>query len=237
MPPRGTRKLREIESEGKKGRERKNPEQIRANSREGYYWSLLLGSERRQLITDREVCSRELWQSLPVTRSFASKLRPSLPPPPLRLSLILFLSVLPFGKQESLRGIPDQLEPGGAVGAFLTRLVLLGDYGGAVPLQLSAELGDDGMQLGEPLLVPRGLLFRALLGAGRLHLRSHQRGLGRLPRARSRHQPRVQLGHFGPQRGERGRMQLRKERFISFIGSFLMSRDVFSLSRRAKYSL
>jgi len=81
MPPRGTRKLREIESEGKKGRERKNPEQIRANSREGYYWSLLLGSERRQLITDREVCSRELWQSLPVTRSFASKLRPSLPPP------------------------------------------------------------------------------------------------------------------------------------------------------------
>jgi hypothetical protein len=32
-------------------------------------------------------------------------------------------------------------------------------------------------------------------------------------------------------------MQLRKERFISFIGSFLMSRDVFSLSRRAKYSL
>lgn len=89
-----------------------------------------------------------------------------------------------------------------------TRLVLLGDHGRAMPLQLSAELGDDGVQLGEPFLVPRRLLFRSLLGAGRLHLRSHQRGLDRLPRASSRHQPRVQLGHLGSQGGERGRVQL-----------------------------
>lgn len=91
---------------------------------------------------------------------------------------------------------------------ILTGLVLLGDHGGAMPLQLSAELGDDGMQFGKPFLVSRRLLFRALLGAGRLHLRPYQRGLGRLPRASSRHQPRVQLGHLGPQRGERGRVQL-----------------------------
>jgi len=157
-----------------------------------------------------------------------SVISPSPPPISLSPSLAHPFSVRSFRSESKSRYAEFLITWNRAeVGAFLTRLVLLGDYGGAMPLQLSAELGDDGMQLGEPLLVPRGLLFRALLRAGGLHLRSHQRGLGRLPRARSRHQPRVQLGHFGPQRGERGRMQLRKERFISFIGPRL-----FPMSRR-----